>query len=207
MMDLFVLSETIKWRILWFPICVLSTHYPTQPTISFCRHEAYHCDYPQIIYMCSGEQRVLHTGRCTALLLIFNIPPFDPHGPWAHSMLTSLSCCNCSLLKQAHQSICPYNCVRGSHDYLFGVRIWIDSLSINSCWLTSMLLRQCTDIYDYLKHTNQPSQHTESIVHKHFISSTPQWFCHPSHQWHGWCPPSCLILWISQLFWPILTLN
>ena len=82
-------------------------------------------------------------------------------------MLTSLLFFIRPLLKQTHQSLGRYNLLRGSHANLLLVKMSINPLSIHSLLTIYMIISQCTEKYASTKHTNQPSQYTETIFYHH----------------------------------------
>ena len=91
------------------------------------------------------------------LIFAFNIPFSEIYKPRAHSMLTSLLCCNLDILQQTHRIKYPSNVLRGIHDHLcIYFTIVIGFISINLCLPIYILLVLFTSIALSLKHTNKP---------------------------------------------------
>ena len=162
---------------------MLSINYPIKPSVLLHHHDTENFDHSQLLYIYCDNQRVLHAGRCAALIMIFGSPTSEFYQPRAHNMFSSLSCCNWPLLQQPHQSIRPSKLLRRSYacHYVL-VKICIDNLPINSCCPIYMILHQFTAIYDSLKHNHQSFHHVENTVRYHYLSSYPKWICHPTHQ-------------------------
>ena len=99
------------------------------------------------------------------LLFVFDIHSSEIHKPRAHSMQTSLICCDLDILQQTYKIKRPSNLLRGIHDQLFiYFTISIYSISINFCWSIYFLLGQFTSIETSLKQTNKPFNTKKTIA-------------------------------------------
>ena len=119
----------------------------------------------------------MHTVMLKPSLFALNVPSYEIHKPQAHSMYTSLLCCNLDILQQTHKIKCPSNLLRGIHDHLFIYStIFIDSISINFYWSISILLGQFNSIETSLKHTNKPFNTKKTLPITTFFPDTHNGF-------------------------------
>ena len=54
---------------------------PIQPYVFYEHNDAYHCNYPQLLYTSNDQKRFMHTQMLELFILTINIPSLDHNGP------------------------------------------------------------------------------------------------------------------------------